>query len=430
MEKRKETWALFDLDGTLTQSEEGIWNGFRYVAARMNLPEPDAGTLRKVIGPPLLYSFREYLGMTEEEALKAQDIYRERYTTVGLFENRVYPGIRTVLRILRKQGVHMALVSGKPEGSSRRILEHFGLMPFFERVCCATDGHADKEALIRSALPETDVSAWMIGDRKFDMDGAVRAGVRALGVTYGYGSEEELLASGAEFLAHSPREIADILCPGARPPKGVFLAMEGLDGCGKGTQMERLTDTLTRYGFELRLSREPGGSPIGEKVRTLLLDPENAAMTPETEACLHAASRAQHVREVIRPALQNGEVLLCDRYLDSSVAYQGGGRRLGVKRVLEINETATEGTLPRWTVFLRLDHRTSLERRLAQREPDRMEQEKEDFFVRVEEAYQELIASDPDRYIVVDASRSREEVAETVAGEILTRLMALEDEDE
>ncbi len=92
------TWVLFDLDGTLTQSEEGIWNSFRHAARTMGLPEPDAATLRKCIGPPLVWSFQNYMGMNEADAWRAQAIYRERYTTVGLFENRVYPGIRNVLR--------------------------------------------------------------------------------------------------------------------------------------------------------------------------------------------------------------------------------------------------------------------------------------------------------------------------------------------
>ena len=203
--------------------------------------------------------------------------------------------------------------------------------------------------------------------------------------------------------------------------------MEGLDGSGKGTQLERLTDALDRYGFEVKLSREPGGSPIGEKIRQILLDRENAEMTAETEALLYAAARAQHVREVIRPAVAEGKVLLCDRFLDSSVAYQGGGRNLGVDEVLAINAPAVEGTLPAATVFLDLDHRTSLARRTAASEPDRLEMEKESFFARVEEAYHQLISRDPDRYIVVDARGDREEIAREIAGKVLGRLTALED---
>ena len=423
----KNKWVLFDLDGTLTQSEEGIWNGIRHVAREMKLPEPDAATLRQCIGPPLLWSFQTLLGMTEEAARRAQIIYRQRYTTVGLFENRVYPGIRNVLRTLHKYGYHMGLVSGKPEDSSRRILTHFGLMRWFERIRCATDSHAEKEDLIREAVPEADTEIWMVGDRKFDVDGGRKAGVHTIGVTWGYGSEEELQASGAETIVHAVWDIAETLCPGAKKPEGAFLAMEGLDGSGKGTQLERLRDTLDRYGFEVQLSREPGGSPIGEKIRTLLLDPENTAMTPVTEALLYAASRAQHVREVIRPAIRDGKVLLCDRFLDSSVAYQGGGREQGVDRILAINAPAVDGTLPLLTVFLDLDHRASLQRRLAESTPDRMEREQADFFSRTEAAYHEQIARDPQRYAVINAAGDRESIAADIAEKVLRRLMEAED---
>ena len=108
----KDTWVLFDLDGTLTQSEEGIWNCAKHAAKEMGFPEPDAETLRKFIGPPLMHSFQAYLGMTPEQAEEAQRIYRARYTTVGMYENRVYPGIRTVMRTLRKQGAKLGVVTG------------------------------------------------------------------------------------------------------------------------------------------------------------------------------------------------------------------------------------------------------------------------------------------------------------------------------
>ena len=423
---KENAWVLFDLDGTLTRSEEGIWNSFRHVARRMNLPEPAPETLRKVIGPPLIWSFRNCLGMTEAEALRAQEIYRERYNTVGLFENRVYPGVRTMLRILSAQGLRIGLVSGKPEEASRRILDHFGLLPWFERIRCATDGHAEKEALIRQAVPESGAEIWMVGDRKFDVEGGRKAGVHTLGVTWGYGSEEELRTAGAETIAHAVGEVAKILCPDAPIPEGAFLAMEGLDGCGKGTQLDRLTDTLDRYGFEVRLSREPGGTPLGEKIRELLLDPENTDMEPETEALLYAASRAQHVREVIRPAIREGKIVLCDRFLDSSAAYQGGGRKLGVDRVLAINEPATDGMLPELTVYLKLGHRASLDRLKGARTLDRLELERDDFFARTEAAYEALTGRDSAKYVIVDASRSREEVAKEISERVLAYLFAKE----
>ena len=416
-------WVFFDLDGTLTQSEEGIWNCARYAAEKMGFPLPGEETLKKWIGPPLIWSFRNLMGMTEAQAWQAQEYYRERYTTVGKYENRVYPGIRNLLRALKAGGVRMGIVTGKPEQPSRDIIAYFGLGKYFECYSCATDGHAEKDMLIRAVMPAGEAEVWMVGDRKFDMEGGLRAGVHTLGVTWGYGSEQELRDAGAEHLAADPWEAAQILCPGAEMPAGAFLSMEGLDGSGKSTQMALLTDRLEKYGFEVVHSREPGGTPIGEKIRDILLDRENAEMADMTEALLYAASRAQHVREKIRPAVQNGKVLLCDRYLDSSVAYQGGGRRLGVDRILAVNEPAVDGMLPLLTVYLDLDHRASLERRSAASQLDRLEMEKEDFHARVEEGYHALIARHPERYVVVDARGDREEIARRIREAVLGKLM-------
>ncbi len=419
-------WVLFDLDGTLTQSEEGIWNCARHTLKKMRYPEPDPETLKRFIGPPLSWSFRTMLGMTEEKTQEAIGIYRERYNRVGLFENRVYPGIRYALRCLKKAGFHLGVVTGKPEGPTGRILEHFGLASFFESVICATDSKADKEEMIRKSLPGAYDEAWMVGDRKFDMEGGRQAGIHTLGVTYGYGSEEELRESGAEKLAHTPREIAEILCPDVTDVNGAFLSMEGPDGSGKGTQLERLKDTLDRFGYEVILTREPGGTPIGEKIRQILLDRENTGMADETEALLYAASRAQHVREVIRPAVKSGKIVLCDRFVDSSAAYQGGGRKMGIERILRINEPAVDGTMPDLTVYLDIDHRKAMMRRRAASTPDRMEMEAESFHARVEDAYHRLIAMDPDRFAAVNADGDREEIAAEVARKVLDRLREAE----
>jgi len=422
----KEAWVLFDLDGTLTRSEEGIWNCARYAAERMGFPEPGDDVLRKMIGPPLEYSFREYMGMTAEQAVEAVRIYRERYFDVGMYENRVFPGIRTVLRTLRKNGFRLGVVTAKPAFPTGKILEHFGLERFLSAVVCADGNKAEKEDLIRRALPEDCGEAWMVGDRRFDMEGGRKAGVHTLGVSYGYGSEEELKASGAERIARTPREILDILCPEAPAEPGAFLSVEGLDGSGKGTQIERLADELDRYGFEVVRTREPGGTPIGEKIRDILLDRENAAMENETEALLYAAARAQLVRELIRPAVADGKVVLCDRFLDSSAAYQGGGREMGLDKILSINQYAVDGTLPDLTVYLDIGHRKALERRCAVSTPDRLEMEAEAFHARVEEGYHQLIRRQPERFAVVDADRPREEIAKEIAGKVLARLMKAE----
>ena len=418
--------VLFDLDGTLTQSEEGIWNCAKYAAEKMGFPVPDDATLRKFIGPPLEYSFIRYMGMTEEQSEEAKRFYRERYTTVGMYENRVYPGVRVMMRTLRKAGAKLGIVTGKPAYPTGKILKYFGLDKFVSTVVCATDGHAEKEHLIRRALPEDAGEVWMVGDRCFDMEGGIKAKVHTLGVTYGYGSEEELKDSGAERIAHTPREIISILCPEAVPERGAFLTVEGPDGSGKGTQIERLADVLDQWGWEVIHSREPGGTPIGEKIREILLDRENAAMADETEALLYAASRAQHVREKIRPAVADGKVVLCDRFLDSSVAYQGGGRKLGIDKVLAINAPAVDGTLPDITVYLEIDHRKAMERRCAASEPDRLEMEAESFHARVEDGYHQLIARDPERFVVVNAERTRDEISAEIAEKVLGRLLEME----
>ena len=423
--------AIFDLDGTLTQSEEGIWNSVKYAAAKLGFPEPDAPTLRKFIGPPLGFSFREYMGMDDAMADKAVETYRERYNVVGLFENRVFPGIRRLMRTLRQEGWYIGIATGKPQATSERVVAHFGLDKFVEKVAGPTATHrSDKIDLIKRALPEgwnaeTD-DIWMIGDRKFDVEGAIGVGVKSIGVGYGYGSEEELRTAGCTQYCETVQDVIDFLCPGAVPPKGAFLSIEGLDGSGKGTQVRLLTDAIDRFGYELVLSREPGGCPISEKLRDIVLDKNNTEMDDITEAIIYAASRAQHVREVIRPAIKAGKVMLTDRFVDSSVAYQGGGRQLGVQRILDINAPAVDGTLPMATVYLDVDHETSLKRRAAATELDRMELEGDSFHARTEAGYRELIRRDPERFIVVDATRTPEEIGKEAAEKVLARLMEAE----
>ena len=423
--------VIFDLDGTLTQSEEGIWNCVKYAADKLGFPEPDAPTLRKFIGPPLGYSFREYMGMDAAMADKAVETYRERYNVVGLFENRVFPGIRRLLRTLKQEGWYIGVATGKPQKTSERVIAHFGLDKFITKICGPTGDHrADKIDLIKNALPEgwdpqiDDI--WMVGDRKFDVEGAIGAGVKSIGVGYGYGSEEELRAAGCTQYCETVADVIDFLCPGAKAPEGAFLSIEGLDGSGKGTQIRLLTDVIDRFGFELVQSREPGGCPISEKLRDIILDKNNAEMDDVTEAILYAASRAQHVREVIRPAIAAGKVMLCDRFVDSSVAYQGGGRQLGVQKVLDINAPAVDGTMPMATIYLDVDHVTSMKRRAAATELDRLELAGDSFHARTEAGYRELIRRDPERFIVVDATRAPEEIGKEVAEKVIARLMEAE----
>ena len=419
--------AVFDLDGTLTESEEGIFNCVQHALRGMDRPELDNATLRKFVGPPLGWSFQEYCGMTDEETDRALKLYRERYNDVGLFENRVYAGIRRLLRTLKQQGWYVAIATGKPEVPAKRIIKYFRLEKYFDRIV-GTGEHmgAEKDQLIRAALPETWDTAWMIGDRKFDIEGGRKVGIHTIGVGYGYGTEEELREAGCEHYAPTVQDVIDILCPEAPTPAGYFVSMEGLDGSGKTTQIEKLSDGLSRYGFEVQHSREPGGCPVAEVIRGVILDRKNTDMEPVAEAYLYAASRAQHVRQVIRPALKAGKLLLCDRFVDSSVAYQGGGRSLGVDQVLNINASAVDGTLPTATVYLELDHVTALMRRCKATEPDRIEMEAEQFHARVEDAYHDLIRRDPARFVVVDASRTPDEIANDVLEGVLDKLTEAE----
>jgi dTMP kinase len=195
-----------------------------------------------------------------------------------------------------------------------------------------------------------------------------------------------------------------------RPLTSALIAFEGVEGAGKSTQLDLLRRELERRGREVVVTREPGGTPVGERVRAVLLDPA-ADLCPRTEALLFAAARAQLVEQVIRPALQRGAVVLCDRYLDSSLAYQGGGRRLGVNEVRTLNRFATGGLEPDRTLLLRIDPAQGLARIARRREDvDRLEREKTAFFLAVATAYDELAATEPQRVAVIDAAQDPEAV--------------------
>jgi len=197
----------------------------------------------------------------------------------------------------------------------------------------------------------------------------------------------------------------------------MFVTFEGIDGSGKSTQAELLRKRLEREGHEVVATREPGGTPLGERVRELVLHGDD--MTAWAEALLYAASRAQHVEEVVRPALERGAWVICDRYVDSSVAYQGVGRGLGLERVLDLNLAAVGGLMPERTFLLDLDP-GELAARLAG-DHDRLEREAEGFHERVAAGYRELADRFADRYVVLDAQRSQEQIAEEVYGALRVR---------
>ncbi len=197
----------------------------------------------------------------------------------------------------------------------------------------------------------------------------------------------------------------------------MFVTFEGLDGSGKTTQAERLAARLQAEGVEVIATREPGGTELGEKVRDLVL--HGGHVSPWAEALLYAAARAQHVEEVIRPALGQGASVVCDRYLDSSVAYQGVGRELGLDRVLELNLAAVGGLLPDRTFLLSLDV-AEIGARLD-RQHDRLERESDEFHARAAAGYRELAERFPERVVVLDATRPADELAEEVYGALRVR---------
>lgn len=205
------------------------------------------------------------------------------------------------------------------------------------------------------------------------------------------------------------------LAGGAR--RGLLIAFEGVEGSGKTTQMKQLYEWLRGRGHEVVVTREPGGTPIAERIRHIVLDPGAKEMDPKTEALLYGASRAQHVSEMIRPALDRDAVVLCDRYIDSSLAYQGFARGLGEDDVLRLNVWATDELLPDVVVLLHVDPELGLAR--TQGDPDRMEQEDLEFHKRVGEAYLQLARSYPSRFSVVDASASVEQVQQQIRTAIL-----------
>lgn len=204
---------------------------------------------------------------------------------------------------------------------------------------------------------------------------------------------------------------------------GCFIAFEGIDGCGKSTQIALLSGWLRDHGIEPLIVREPGGTPVGEQIRHILLDPETGDLSYESEVLLYAASRAELVRQVIEPALAEGRVVIADRFVDSSRAYQGAGREVGVDAVSRANELATGGHEPDLVVYLQISLQEAVQRRAAEQD-DRIEAAGEEFFSRVHVAFEQLASSGDARWKTVngvgDASDVQVDV-QRIVGEALAR---------
>jgi dTMP kinase len=206
--------------------------------------------------------------------------------------------------------------------------------------------------------------------------------------------------------------------------RGWFITFEGIEGCGKSTQARLLTEALRSRGSAVLLTREPGGPAISERIRALLLDPLHAEMLPRTELLLYMASRAQHTGEWLRPALERGEIVICDRWVDSSLAYQGGARGLGAGAVRQLARFATQNLVPDHTFLLDLPAEEGL-RRIAVKAPDRLESESLAFHRRVRRTFLQVAKREPGRFTVID-SRQPLEVVQTEILEITQRFLQKE----
>lgn len=207
-----------------------------------------------------------------------------------------------------------------------------------------------------------------------------------------------------------------------------FITFEGSEGCGKSTQVRRLTARLEKAGIPFLITREPGGTAIGESIRDLLqFAPQSASMTFETELLLFEASRAQLVREVIKPALKNGNCVIADRFFDSTTVYQGVARKLDEKIVCELNTFAVGDCLPDITFVLDVDLKTAQARMKAPRRPDRMEMQPDDFYESVIEGYRNLAKAESKRIVLIDGTKSADAIENEIWQLLTKRFPALAD---
>ena len=209
--------VFFDLDGTLTDSGDGIKNSAAYALNKFGMPVPSRDELNKFIGPPLVGSFRNLFGMSDEDADLAVVYYREYYAVKGIFENSLYDGVTDMLEALKKAGRTIVLATSKPEIYANQILKYFNIYDYFTHVCGAEMDHkrTDKHEVIEYALETAGVTdrsrVIMVGDRLHDIEGAKKSHLDSIGVTFGYGSEAELKEAGADYIVNDAKELTELL---------------------------------------------------------------------------------------------------------------------------------------------------------------------------------------------------------------------------
>lgn len=204
--------------------------------------------------------------------------------------------------------------------------------------------------------------------------------------------------------------------------KGCFITIEGTEGVGKSTNVEFIRQYLTGKGVLLRLTREPGGTPLAEEIRELLLKPRDEVVCDDAEILLVFAARAQHVDQVIKPSLEKGEWVLSDRFTDATFAYQGAGRGISWSRIQQLEQYVLGDLCPDLTILLDLPVEVGMERVMQRGKPDRFEQEKLDFFDRVRQGYHHRLRAEPDRFALIDASQSLGNVQQQIAAALTEKL--------
>ena len=245
--------------------------------------------------PRCVSPLRSLLDFPRRETDAAIQHYLDYHDNDGMLLYSVFPNIRALLSTLKCHGVYVAVATSKPISRTMRLFKHYHLDHYFDCVIGEHNNEAQigKAKLVERALPASYQRAVMVGDRKFDMEGAIANGIDSIGVRYGYSVGSELEDAGATYIAETTMDLFRMLCPGCTPPRGIFLSVEGMDGCGKTTQINLLAAKLKQYGYDVVQTREPGGCRISEAIRHLVLTTENMEMSAACEALLYAASRAR-----------------------------------------------------------------------------------------------------------------------------------------